>query len=52
MSYRTEFDPRREPPRWMAHPHKADVRREVLEAMAFLLTLVFVVAAMSVDFPA
>ena len=46
---RTEFDPRREPYPWMAHPRKADVRREIAEAFAFLLTLFLVVAAMSLD---
>lgn len=34
----------------MAHPRKHYVRREVAETAAFLLTLVLVVAAMSLEY--
>jgi hypothetical protein len=37
---------------WMATPRKHYLRREIAEAVAFLLTLVLVVAAMSLDYPA
>lgn len=39
-----------EPRRWMqAHDRKHDMRRDAIDALLFLVTLFFVVAAMSLD---